>query len=63
MKKTLSLVLSLVMIITSLAALPFTAQAADIMKVDLNYYFDNGDVMNFNPSTEGLDYTVTSVDW
>lgn len=51
------------MIITSLAALPFTAQAADIMKVDLNYYFDNGDVMNFNPSTEGLDYTVTSVDW
>ena len=65
MKKTLSIALSLIMIITTLAALPFSAHAAStsIYKVNLSYYFDDRDRINFAPTTSGQNFTVYSVNW
>ena len=64
MKKSLSLVLSLMMILATLTALPFTAQANEtIKKVSFNCYFDRGDLISFAPSTTGQHFDAYSIEW
>ena len=64
MKKTLSLVLSLMMILATLTALPFTAQASEIGTVRLSYYFDDGDKIKYSPTLlADCGYNISSVSW
>jgi len=64
MKKTLSLVLSLMMILATLTALPFTAHATEIGTVKLSYYFDDGDKIKYSPTLlADCGYNISSVSW
>ncbi len=64
MKKTLSLVLSLMMILATLTALPFTAHATEIGTVKLSYYFDDGEKIKYSPTLlANCGFYVSSVEW
>ncbi|MBR0414581.1 MAG: hypothetical protein IJI67_05895 [Clostridia bacterium] len=63
MKKVFSCVLALVMVITMITALPFTASAeTTIGSVGFGYHFKNGEVINFQPQAAAT-YKVTHVEW
>ena len=64
MKKALSLLLSLIMVMTAFMAMPFGAKAATAVTPNITYHFDDRDKLDFKlPSNVLYAYEITEAKW